>query len=130
MVSNMLAVTWPQFLIAFLFVVVCVLLILIVLLQKGRGGGLSGAFGGAGGATAFGSKTGDVLTWATIVIAGIFLLYVVILSYVFVPTRAPQQATITAPPTGATPPAESTTPPPAPVPAGGGTPPLWSDTAR
>ena len=35
--------------------------------QKGRGGGLASAFGGAGGNTAFGSKTGDVLTWISIV---------------------------------------------------------------
>lgn len=126
----LLALAWYHNVLATLFVFIALLLMGVILLQRGKGVGLSGAFGGAGGATAFGSKTGDVLTWATIVIAGIFLLYVVILSYVFVPTRAPQQATITAPPTGATPPAESTTPPPAPVPAGGGTPPLWSDTAR
>ena len=39
---------WAQFL-AGLFVVICIALIIIVLLQKGRGGGLSAAFGGAGG---------------------------------------------------------------------------------
>ncbi len=65
-----------------LFIVISVLLILIVLIQKGRGGGLSSAFGGAGGNTAFGSKTGDVLTWATSVIFGIFLLLAVILNLV------------------------------------------------
>jgi preprotein translocase subunit SecG len=54
--------------------VVCVFLILLVLIQKGRGGGLTGAFGGAGANTAFGSKTGDVLTWATSVVFGIFLI--------------------------------------------------------
>lgn len=57
-----------------LFLIVCGFLMLLVLIQKGRGGGLSSAFGGAGGATAFGSKTGDVLTWATAVVFGIFLL--------------------------------------------------------
>ena len=56
------------------FVIVCLFLILLVLIQKGRGGGLASAFGGAGGNTAFGSKTGDVLTWATSVVFGIFLL--------------------------------------------------------
>ena len=51
------------------FVLVCLLMMLIILIQKPRGGGLSGAFGGAGGSTqaAFGAKTGDVLTFATIV---------------------------------------------------------------
>src|SRR5947208_15505396 len=60
-----------------LFMLVCVILILLVLIQKGRGGGLSGAFGGGGGNTAFASKTGDVLTWATSIIFGVFLLLAV-----------------------------------------------------
>ena len=51
-----------------LLIIVSVLLILLVLIQKGRGGGLSSAFGGAGGSTAFGSKTGDVLTWSTSIV--------------------------------------------------------------
>ena len=57
-----------------LFLFVCLFLMLLVLIQKGRGGGLASAFGGAGGNTAFGSKTGDVLTWATSIVFGIFLL--------------------------------------------------------
>ena len=56
-----------------LFLIVCVILTMLILIQKGRGGGLSGAFGGAGGNTAFGSKTGDVLTWATSVGFGVFI---------------------------------------------------------
>src|SRR5215217_1885479 len=63
-----------------LFVLVSVLLILIILIQKGRGGGLASGFGGGGGNTAFGSKTGDVLTWATSIIFGVFLLLGVILN--------------------------------------------------
>ena len=46
----------------------------------GRGGGLASAFGGGSGNTAFGSKTGDVLTWATSVIFGLFLLLAVSLN--------------------------------------------------
>ena len=57
-----------------LFIIVCLFLILLILIQKGRGGGLASAFGGAGGNTAFGSKTGDVLTWATSIVFGIFLV--------------------------------------------------------
>ena len=63
-----------------LFVIVSILLILLILIQKGRGGGLASAFGGGGGNTAFGSKTGDVLTWATSIIFGVFLLLAVILN--------------------------------------------------
>src|SRR5881398_1242265 len=57
-----------------LFVIVSILLILLILIQKGRGGGLASAFGGGGGNTAFGSKTGDVLTWATSIVFGIFIV--------------------------------------------------------
>src|SRR4051812_35827188 len=72
------------YLITTLFVVVCLFLILIVLIQKGRGGGLASAFGGgAGGHTAFGSKTGDVLTWATSIIFGVFLLLAILANLVF-----------------------------------------------
>jgi preprotein translocase subunit SecG len=61
-----------------LLVIICIFLILLVLIQKGRGGGLASAFGGGGGNTAFGSKTGDVLTWATSVVFGIFLILAVV----------------------------------------------------
>ena len=57
-----------------LFLIIGVFLILLILIQKGRGGGLASAFGGGGGNTAFGSKTGDVLTWATSIVFGIFIL--------------------------------------------------------
>ena len=62
------------------FIIVCLFMILLVLIQKGRGGGLASAFGGAGGNTAFGSKTGDVLTWATSVVFGIFLVLAITLN--------------------------------------------------
>ena len=63
-----------------LFIIISVFLILLILIQKGRGGGLASAFGGAGGNTAFGSKTGDVLTWATSVVFGVFVLLAVVLN--------------------------------------------------
>jgi len=51
-----------------------ILLIIIILLQKGRGGGLAGAFGGAGGQSALGTKAGDVFTKITIVMAVIWVI--------------------------------------------------------
>ena len=66
---------WMMFL-AIVFMVVCILLIIIILLQKGRGGGLGGILGG-GGQSAFGTRTGDVFTWVTIVLVGVFLLLAV-----------------------------------------------------
>ncbi len=61
-----------------LFLIVCLLLVIVVLLQKGRGGGLSGAFGGVGAGSAFGTRTGDVFTWVTIVLTGLFLLLAIV----------------------------------------------------
>ncbi len=49
-------------------------LMIVVLLQRGRGGGLAGAFGGAGGQSAFGTKAGDVFTKITVVIAVAWVL--------------------------------------------------------
>ena len=49
-------------------------LVLLVLIQRGRGGGLAGAFGGMGGQSAFGTKAGDVFTRVTIVTAAIWIL--------------------------------------------------------
>jgi preprotein translocase subunit SecG len=63
-----------------LMIVVAVFLIMLILIQKGRGGGLASAFGGGGGNTAFGSKTGDVLTWATSVVFAVFLLLCITLN--------------------------------------------------
>ncbi len=49
-------------------------MILLVLIQRGRGGGLAGAFGGMGGQSAFGTKAGDLFTRVTIVTAAIWIL--------------------------------------------------------
>ncbi len=77
MVMLAAATFWKVFASVF-FLLVCFLLIVVILLQKGRGGGLSGAFGGAGGHSAFGAKTGDFFTWLTVALAGLFLLLAII----------------------------------------------------
>ena len=67
--------------VAVVWALVAILLILIVLIQKGKGGGLSGAFGGAGGpGGVLGTKTGDVFTWATIILVGEFLVLALMLN--------------------------------------------------
>jgi len=48
-------------------------LILLVLIQRGKGGGLAGAFGGVGGSSAFGSRAGDTFTRITIGVAAVWL---------------------------------------------------------
>ncbi len=44
-------------------------LILLILVQRGRGGGLTGALGGPGGQSAFGTKAGDLFTKITSFVA-------------------------------------------------------------
>jgi len=75
-----LAVSFIMNVVAVLFVLCCIALILIVLVQKGKGGGLSGAFGGAMSGGILGSKTGDFLTWVTIILAGVFLGLAIIMA--------------------------------------------------
>jgi len=50
------------------------LLMFVILLQRGRGGGLAGALGGAGGQSAFGTKAGDVFTKITIGMAVVWVI--------------------------------------------------------
>jgi preprotein translocase subunit SecG len=55
-----------------------ILLIFLVLIQRGKGGGLAGAFGGAGGSSAFGSRAGDLFTWITIYLAIAWVLLIIV----------------------------------------------------
>jgi preprotein translocase subunit SecG len=83
----MLAVGILMNLVAVLFVIVCIVLVLVILVQKGRGGGLSAAFGGGMAGSLLGSKTGDFLTWVTIVLVGVFLLLAVVLARFYRPSE-------------------------------------------
>jgi len=77
---------WYATLLATFFVLVCLFMMLVILIQKPRGGGLSGAFGGAGSAqAAFGAKTGDVLTWFTVVCFATFLVLAIGLTWLIKP---------------------------------------------
>jgi len=55
------------------FVINAILLVLLVLIQNDEGGGLGGIFAG-GADTAFGSRSGNVLTRATTVLGSMFLI--------------------------------------------------------
>jgi len=113
-----------------LIVIMSLFLICLVLIQRGRGGGLAGAFGGTGGSSAFGTKAGDTFTRVTIVTASIWILMTMLLvvltnsqkSSVF-DSEAPSSS---APGSSSSAPAPASSaavpPPPVPVPAEGAAP--------
>lgn len=61
------------YLLLLLMFVLASMLIVLVLIQRGRGGGLAGAFGGLGGQSAFGAKAGDVFTKITVGLAAVWI---------------------------------------------------------
>src|SRR6476646_5981164 len=67
-----------EFLLMTLLLLTGIFLILLVLIQRGRGGGLAGAFGGLGGQSAFGTKAGDLFTRVTIGVAAFWIVLCVV----------------------------------------------------
>ena len=55
------------------FIIIAILLVLLVLIQNDEGGGLGGIFAG-GSDSAFGSRSGNVLTRTTTVLGALFLI--------------------------------------------------------
>ena len=81
----LLAASFIMNVVAVLFIICCVVLVLVILIQKGRGGGLSAAFGGGMASGILGSKTGDFLTWVTIVLVGVFLILAIVMAKFYKP---------------------------------------------
>jgi preprotein translocase subunit SecG len=67
-----------SYLLMFLLLITALFLIVLVLVQRGKGGGLAGAFGGMGGQSAFGTKAGDLFTKITIGVAAFWIILCVI----------------------------------------------------
>ncbi len=81
--------SWVPGLLNFVVLVLGLLLILLVLIQRGKGGGLAGAFGGVGGSSAFGSRAGDLFTRITIGMASAWILVTMIQVVVMQKTAQP-----------------------------------------
>ncbi len=110
MVTSILAVGFGMKIVAALFILVSITLVLVVLVQKGKGGGLSGAFGGGGAGGLLGTKTGDFLTWFTIGLTAVFLFMAVLMAKYYRPTiegGAPVQQAPTEVPAGTDVPAQT-----------------------
>lgn len=121
---------------------VCVVLMFVVLLQQGKGGGMGSAFGGASAQVFGGSGAGNILTRATAICAGIFMLTSVTLAYMSSSgdralrskvaeeqskvkdrgTKREKADTPAAPATSAPAPSDMNAPAPTPAPAPSGTP--------
>ena len=56
-------------------------LILLILIQRGKGGGLAGAFGGNGGQSAFGAKAGPITKVTVYAAAAWFTLCCLTVTY-------------------------------------------------
>jgi preprotein translocase subunit SecG len=86
-VGQVVMVPWTATILNFLVILCSIFLIFLVLIQRGKGGGLAGAFGGAGGSSAFGSRAGDLFTRITIVSALIWVLLIMAEVYVIQKSR-------------------------------------------
>jgi preprotein translocase subunit SecG len=105
------------YLIVFFHVIACLFLIAVVLLQQGKGQDLASAFGGGGTQTAFGPRgSATVLSRATAILAGLFVVTSLALS--IVRPRTGGVLDQVAEPAPVASPAASTAPPTT-VPAGG-----------
>ena len=75
---TLLAAAWYSHALNLLVLGLGLLLMLIVLIQRGKGGGLAGAFGGAGGSSPFGSRAADQFVRITLWLAGVWVLVIMI----------------------------------------------------
>ena len=75
---SLVAVWWVSHLLNAVIVAIGLLLVLIVLIQRGKGGGLAGAFGGVGGSSPFGSRAADAFVKITLYLAAVWVLVIMI----------------------------------------------------
>ena len=75
---TLFAAAWYSHLLNLGVILLGLILMLIVLIQRGKGGGLAGAFGGAGGSSPFGSRSADQFVRFTLWIAGVWVLVIMI----------------------------------------------------
>ena len=64
-----------------LLVLDSIVLLIVILIQRGKGGGLSSAFGGMGGETAFGTRAATTAKKATVVLSVLFIVLTAGLGY-------------------------------------------------
>ena len=75
---DLFGAAWYSHLLNLAVVLLGLFLMLIVLIQRGKGGGLAGAFGGVGGSSPFGSRAADQFVKITMWLAGVWVLVIMI----------------------------------------------------
>lgn len=73
------------------FILVSASMVLIILVQRPQGGGLAGAFGGAGGGgteSVFGGRVGDALTVITVIVFVVYLALAITLNKIPIQSEA------------------------------------------
>jgi len=100
-------------------VIIGILLMISVLMQSSKGGGLAGSFGGANIGTVFGvRRTSDFLTKLTQWLAGIFIIFALVINLWLLPRGEQKQESViqSGPPPAALPPTQQA--PTSPIPGG------------
>jgi preprotein translocase subunit SecG len=86
-------ITWLGWTLTGVLIALSLVLMFIVLIQRGKGGGLAGAFGGPGGSSAFGSRAGDAFTKVTLYLAAVWVLVIMISVKTFATRERPSTDT-------------------------------------
>ena len=75
---TLFAAAWYSHILNLIVIGLGLILMLIVLIQRGKGGGLAGAFGGVGGSSPFGSRAADAFVKITLYMAAVWVLLIMI----------------------------------------------------
>jgi preprotein translocase subunit SecG len=75
---SLIAVAWYSHVLNLIVLGLGLLLMLVILIQRGKGGGLAGAFGGVGGSSPFGSRAADQFVKITLYLAAVWVLFIMI----------------------------------------------------
>lgn len=92
---------------AFVWFLCAIVLVFVILIQKGKGGGLSSAFGGGMASSVLGPNPKKPMTWFTIGMVAVFLLLAVFLDKFYRPTVSNVPAMPTQEQTAPAPPAQT-----------------------
>jgi preprotein translocase subunit SecG len=74
--------------VAVVWIIIAVVLVFVVLIQKGKGGGLSGVFGGGMAGSLLGADTKKPMTWFTIGLVSVFLFLAVLMAKFYKPSAS------------------------------------------